>query len=123
MNWNALVAPLLRYTVFAALVTVGAAYLVFQSGLPLLFLAIVGIMLVVLGAGEAGAAPAAGVGQSETGDVGSGGAGGSGGMAAVVEGMELVPGSGSDYAFRAKLLFYGLGLVVWNVIGLAILLR
>ncbi|WP_276300656.1 hypothetical protein [Halorussus lipolyticus] len=124
MDWNALVAPVVRYTVVAALVTVGAAYLAFSSGLTLLLLSGAGVILVVLGAAEAGAAPAAGVGAAESGDVGSID---SGGMGAVEEGMELVPGvgsgSGSNYSLRAKLLFYGLGLLVWGIAGMAILLR
>ncbi|PSP55239.1 hypothetical protein BRC82_06985 [Halobacteriales archaeon QS_1_67_19] len=123
MNWNALLAPALRYTVIGALATVLAAYLVFQSGLPLLVLAITGVMFVVLGAGEAGAAPAAGIGQAESGNMESGEVGGNVDMSAVVEGMQLVPGaSGSAYSLRSKLLFYGLGLVAWDVVGLAILL-
>ncbi|MFC7080589.1 hypothetical protein [Halorussus caseinilyticus] len=112
MDWNALIAPLARYTLLAAVVTVGTAYLVFRSGLPLLVLAGTGVILVVLGAGEAGAAPASGFGQAEEMD-----------MAGLTEGMEMLPGSSSDYSLRAKLLFYGLGLVVWNVVGLAVLLR
>lgn len=112
MNWRALLAPVARYTLLWALVTVGAAYLVFSSGLTLLLLAGAGILLVVLGAAEAGAAPAAGIGQAESADMGR-----------VAEGMDLLPGSGSDYSVRAKLLFYGLGLLVWNLVGLAILLQ
>lgn len=112
MGWNALVGPLVRYTLLAALATVGAAYLAFSSGLTLLLLAGAGVLLVVLGAGEAGAAPASGFGQAE--DSHQGG---------LTEGMEMLPGSGSDHSLRAKLLFYGVGLVVWNVAGLAVLLR
>jgi hypothetical protein len=41
----------------------------------------------------------------------------------LAEGMELVPGSGSDYSLRWKFVFYGLGLLVWSIAGLAILLR
>jgi hypothetical protein len=48
-------------------------------------------------------------------------------MGAVEEGMQLVPGvgpdSGSNYSLRAKLLFYGLGLLVWSIAGIAVLLR
>ncbi|WP_137287085.1 hypothetical protein [Halorussus salinisoli] len=114
MNWNALIDPIARYSLLAALATVGAAYLVYSSGLTLLLLAGSGVILVVLGAGEAGAAPASGFGQAE--DSNQGG---------LTEGMDMIPGSGSssDYSLRAKLLFYGLGLVVWNVVGLAVLLQ
>ncbi|WP_435179049.1 hypothetical protein [Halorussus sp. AFM4] len=111
MDWHALAAPLLRYTLLGAVLTVGAAYLAFSSGLTLLLLAGAGVLLVVLGAGEAGAAPAAGVEAAEDADVGT-----------TAEGMQLVPGSGSNYSLRAKLLFYGLGLVVWPLAGLAVLL-
>lgn len=114
MNWNALVAPLVRYTLLGALATAGAGYLVFRSGLPLLLLAGAGLLLIVLGAGEAGAAPASGFGQAEDSH-----------QDGLTEGMDMVPGmpgSGSDYSLRAKLLFYGIGLVVWNVVGLAVLL-
>jgi len=124
MDWNALVAPVVRYTLLAALVTVGAAYLAFSSGLTLLLLAGAGVILVVLGAAEAGPAPASGVEGAESGDMGSLD---SGGMGAVEEGMQLVPGVGPDpgahYSLRAKLLFYGLGLVGWAITGLAVLLR
>lgn len=114
MDWNALIAPVARYTLFAALATVGAAYLLFSSGLTLLLLAGTGVIFVVLGAAEAGAAPASGVGAAEAGDMGT-----------VAEGMELLPGlgSGSNYSLRAKLLFYGIGLLVWGIAGLAVLLR
>jgi hypothetical protein len=112
MNWNALLPPLVRYSLLAAVVTVGVAYLAFSSGLTLILLAGAGVLMVVLGAGEAGAAPASGFGQAEDTEMGG-----------LTEGMEMLPGSGSDYSLRAKLLFYGLGLVVWNVVGLAVLLR
>jgi hypothetical protein len=112
VNWNALLAPTLRYSVVAALVTAGAAYLLFQSGLTLLLLAGSGILLVVLGAGEAGAAPASGFGMAEDSN-----------MEGLTEGMEMLPGSGSDYSLRAKLLFYGLGLLTWSLAGLTILLQ
>lgn len=112
MDWRALIAPVVRYALLAAVATVAAAYLAFSSGLTLLLLAGAGVLLVVLGAGEAGAAPASGFGQAEDADMGG-----------VTEGMEMLPGSGSDYSLRAKLLFYGLGLVVWNVVGLAVLLQ
>ncbi|MFC4449882.1 hypothetical protein [Halorussus aquaticus] len=111
MDWNALLAPALRYTLLAAIATVGVAYFLFSTGLTLLLLAGAGVLLVVLGAGEAGAAPAAGVGGAESADSGN-----------MAEGMELLPGSSSDYSVRAKLLFYGLGLVVWTLVGLAVLL-
>ncbi len=112
MDWNALLAPVVRYTLVAAAATVGVAYVAFSSGLTLLLLAGAGVLLVVLGAGEAGAAPASGVGAAEEADVGG-----------VTEGMELLPGSSSDVALRGKLLFYGLGLVGWTLAGLAVLLR
>ena len=112
MNWKALLAPVVRYTFLSALVTVGVAYLVFSSGLTLLLLAGAGVMLVVLGAGEAGAAPASGFGQAEDMDMGG-----------LTEGMEMLPGSSSDYSLRAKFLFCGLGLLVWTFVGLAVLLR
>lgn len=111
MDWRALVDPTVRYALLGALATVGAAYLVFSSGLTLLVLAGTGVLLVVLGAGEAGAAPASGFGQAEETDMGG-----------LTEGMEMLPGSSADYSLRAKLLFYGVGLVVWNVVGLAVLL-
>jgi len=111
MNWNALLAPVARYTLLAAVVTVATAYLVFSSGLTLLVLAGAGIIFVVLGAAEAGAAPASGFGMAED-----------SGMESLTEGMEMLPGSGSDHSLRAKLLFYGLGLLVWGIAGLAILL-
>jgi hypothetical protein len=124
MDWSALLAPIVRYTLLAALATVGAAYLAFSSGPALLLLAGAGVILVVLGAAEAGPAPASGVEGTESGDVGSLD---SGGMGAVEEGMQLVPGVGPDtgahYSLRAKLLFYGLGLLVWSIAGLAVLLR
>lgn len=112
MDWNALLAPIARYTLLAAVVTVGAAYLVFSSGLTLLVLSGAGIIFIVLGAGEAGAAPASGFGMAEN-----------SGMESLTEGMDLLPGSSSDYSLRAKLLFYGLGLLVWGIAGLAILLQ
>jgi hypothetical protein len=112
VNWKALLPPTLRYSIVAALVTTGGAYLLFRSGLTLLLLAGAGILLVVLGAGEAGATPASGFGQAEESDMGG-----------LTEGMEMLPGSSSDYSLRAKLLFYGLGLSTWGVLGLAILLR
>jgi hypothetical protein len=114
MNWDALVAPLVRYSLAAAVATAGAAFLVFRSGLPLLLLAGSGALLIVLGAGEAGAAPASGFGQAEESH-----------QDGVTEGMAVVPGiagTSSNYSLRAKLLFYGIGLVVWNVVGLAVLL-
>lgn len=122
MDWNALLAPVARYTVLTALVTVGTAYFVFSSGLTFLLLAGTGVIFVVLGAAEAGAAPASGVGAAESGGVGTFDAD----MGAIEEGMQLVPGiadSGAHYSLRAKLLFYGLGLLVWAISGLAILLR
>lgn len=112
MNWKALLDPVARYTLVWALVTVGAAYLVFRSGAALLLLAGAGVMLVVLGAGEAGAAPAAGVEAAED-----------AGLGMMTEDVGLWPGSDSTYSLRAKFLFYGLGLLVWNLVGLAILLR
>ncbi|UPV99686.1 hypothetical protein M0R88_14340 [Halorussus gelatinilyticus] len=112
MDWNALVAPVVSYTLVAAAATVGVAYLVFSSGLTLLLLAGAGVLLVVLGAGEAGAAPASGFGMAED-----------SGMGGLTEGMEMLPGSSSDLSVRAKMLFYGLGLVAWTLAGLAVLLR
>ncbi|WP_128478127.1 hypothetical protein [Halorussus pelagicus] len=115
MDWNALLAPVVRYTGLAAAATVGVAYLVFSTGLTLLLLAGTGVLLVVLGAGEAGAAPASGVGMAED-----------SGMEAVTEGMngtEMLSGSSAHLSLRAKMLFYGLGLVLWNIAGLAVLLR
>lgn len=111
MNWTALIDPLVRYSLLAAIVTVTAAYLVVGTGLPLVVLTIAGIILVVLGAGEAGGVPASGVAETE-----------SGGEAGAVEGMELTPGSSSDHSLRAKVLFYGIGLVVWDVVGIAMLM-
>jgi hypothetical protein len=112
MDWNALVGPLVRYTLLAAAVTVGVAYVAFSTGLTLLLLAGAGVLLVVLGAGEAGAAPASGFAMAED-----------SGMEGLTEGMEMLPGSSSDLSLRAKMLFYGFGLVLWNVAGLAVLLR
>jgi hypothetical protein len=112
MDWNALVGPFVRYTLLAAAVTVSVAYVAFSTGLTLLLLAGVGVLLVVLGAGEAGAAPASGFGMAEDSN-----------MEGLTEGMEMLPGSGSDYSLRAKLLFYGLGLLTWSLAGLAILLQ
>jgi hypothetical protein len=37
--------------------------------------------------------------------------------------MELLPGSGSQYSLRGKFIFYGIGLLVWTLAGLAFLLR
>ncbi|WP_115862367.1 hypothetical protein [Halorussus litoreus] len=110
MNWTALVDPLVRYSLLAAIVTITAAYLLVGSGLPLLLLAGAGLLLIALGAGEAGAAPASGFADAEN-----------GGEEGLTEGMEMVPGSG-NHSLRAKLLFYGIGLVVWDVVGLAMLL-
>lgn len=112
MNWNAVVALVISYTVLAAAATVGVAYLVFSSGLTLLLLAGAGVLLVVLGAGEAGAAPASGVGMAEDSEMGG-----------LTEGMEMLPWSSSDLSLRVKMLFYGLGLLVWPLAGLAFLLR
>lgn len=112
MNWRPLLAPTVRYSVVAALLTVAAAYLLFSSGLTLLLLAGAGILLVVLGGGEAGAVPAAGVEAAED-----------AGLGMMTEDMGLWPGSGSACSLRIKFLFYGFGLLVWNLVGLAVLLR
>ena len=110
MDWHALAALLLRYTLLGAVLTVGVAYFAFSSGPTLLLLAGAGVLLVVLGAGEAGATPAAGVEAAEDAEMST-------------EGMQLVPGSGANYSLRVKLLFYGIGLVIWPLVGLTVLLR
>lgn len=111
MNLTAVVGPLVRYSILGALVTITAAYLVVGTGLPLLVLAGTGVLLVALGAGEAGGTPASGFAGAE-----------SRGEEGLSEGMELMPGS-ADHSLRGKLLFYGVGLVVWDLVGLAVLLQ
>ncbi|WP_135828399.1 hypothetical protein [Halorussus halobius] len=113
---TALIDPLVRYSLLAAIVTVTAAYLVVGTGLPLVVLAVAGSILVVLGAGETDEVPASAVAGAERGgevDTVESGA---------LEGIELTPRSSPDHSLPAKVLFYGVGLVVWDVVGIAMLM-
>lgn len=91
------------------LVTVGLVSGLTRSGALVLLTAGVGVLCIALGGGTAGRVGAGGTGYAE--DTG---------LEMMVEDMDIWPGASSDVPVRARLVFYGLGLVAWSltVLGL-----
>lgn len=108
MNLKPLSKPLLIFTCFLALLTVGAVYLATYSGPYMLGLVGVGVFLAALGGGAAGQNGIGGAGHSEEREMTAGDTG-------------LWAYTRTDTSFRVNLLFYGSGIVLWSVVVLTTL--
>lgn len=109
MNLTRLLKPLATDTGVFGAVTVGLVYGLTHSGALILGLAGLGVLCIALGGGTAGQVPSGGAGYAED-----------SGLGMMVEDMGIWPGSSSDIPVRVRLLFYGLGLLLWSltVLGL-----
>ncbi|MGB9986455.1 hypothetical protein [Salarchaeum japonicum] len=101
MNLRALSKPLALYTGLLATLTVGAVYLLTDSGIPVLFIGLGGMTLVVLSVGSSG--PVDG-GSFEN----AGGLDAQGGWTQ----------TSIDVPVSIPLLFYGSGVMLWSFVVL-----
>ena len=109
MSLTRVLKPLALNTGVFPLLTVGLAYGLTHSGALILGLAGFGVFCIALGGGTAGQVSAAGAGFAEN-----------TGLGMMVEDMGIWPGSSSDISTRARLLFYGVGLVLWSLVVLGL---
>ncbi|OVE84556.1 hypothetical protein B2G88_09135 [Natronolimnobius baerhuensis] len=110
MDLTQLLKPLARDTGVIGGGTVGLAYGLTHSGVVILGLAGLGIFCMALGGGTtghggtSGVAPMGRIGHDEGSEVRK-----------MTEHMEFWPGVSSDIPVRARLLFYGFGLLFWSI--------
>jgi hypothetical protein len=106
MDPKILVKPILLYTGLLGLLTVGAVYLVTQSGFFILVVAGVGLLLAVLGGGTASSiADSSGTEAADAGGL-------------VGEATGLSAYTTTDASLRLVLLCYGSGVFVWSLVVL-----
>lgn len=105
MTLQALWKPVLLYTGFLGLLTVGTVYLATHSLLFILVLTAGSLLVVVLNGGTAGRTSLGGAENSDEGG-------------AEFDATGLLPQTDTDIPLRLTLLLYGLGVFLWCLIVL-----